>query len=130
MTFNFEMITDITSPLLTIHTINECIFIFCIVLMQLMNRSMVSAPTVERAATLLDSALTSRGGNRPGSSSHMFFTLHVRQQPTQGSTKDLSEYRSLAHSLARPLWHLMQSAIPADPLGCFERRRLQASYSC
>ncbi|XP_041952272.1 kinesin-like protein KIF26B [Alosa sapidissima] len=56
---------------------------------QLMNQSVVSAPTAERAASLLDIALSSRSGNRPGVSSHMFFTLHVHQQHTQGPTKDV-----------------------------------------
>ncbi|KAL2082562.1 hypothetical protein ACEWY4_022380 [Coilia grayii] len=56
---------------------------------QLMNHNMVSAPTAERAATLLDSALSCRGGNRPGASSHMFFTLHIHQQQAQGPNKEL-----------------------------------------
>ncbi|XP_063078248.1 kinesin-like protein KIF26B [Engraulis encrasicolus] len=56
---------------------------------QLKNHNVISAPTAERAATLLDSALTSRCGNRPGASSHMFFTLHVHQQQGQGPNKEL-----------------------------------------
>ncbi|XP_062407339.1 kinesin-like protein KIF26B [Sardina pilchardus] len=55
---------------------------------QLMNHSVVSAPMAERAASLVDVALSSRSGNRPGVSSHMFFTLHVQQQHKQGPTKD------------------------------------------
>lgn len=82
-------------------------YIFHCIFIQIMNQSVVSAPTVERAATLLDFALFSRSGNRPGISSHMFFTLHVHQQHAQGPTKDISEYYcSLARSLARPPWHL------------------------
>ena len=79
--------------------------------MQLMNHSMASAPTVEKAASLLDTALSCRTGNRPGVSSHMFFTLHVHQQHTQGPAKDVSEYclsplASYAVESQWFLWHV------------------------
>ncbi|XP_041721748.2 kinesin-like protein KIF26B [Coregonus clupeaformis] len=67
--------------------------------MQLRHHSVVSAPNAERAAFLLDAAIASRhradgptSGTRsdittPSSSSHMFFTLHVQQQLSEGSGK-------------------------------------------
>ncbi|XP_038823971.1 kinesin-like protein KIF26B [Salvelinus namaycush] len=69
--------------------------------MQLRHHSVVSAPNAERAAFLLDAAIESRHrAGRPmsgargdittpssSSSSHMFFTLHVQQQLTEGSGK-------------------------------------------
>nr|XP_046147979.1 kinesin-like protein KIF26B [Oncorhynchus gorbuscha] len=68
---------------------------------QLRHHSVVSAPNAERAAFLLDAAIASRhraGGPTSGarsdittpsssSNSHMFFTLHVQQQLTEGSGK-------------------------------------------
>ncbi|XP_055728258.1 kinesin-like protein KIF26B isoform X2 [Salvelinus fontinalis] len=69
--------------------------------MQIRHHSVVSAPNAERAAFLLDAAIASRHrAGRPmsgargdittpssSSSSHMFFTLHVQQQLTEGSGK-------------------------------------------
>ncbi|XP_043076263.1 kinesin-like protein KIF26B [Puntigrus tetrazona] len=59
---------------------------------QLCNHSVLNAPTPERAAFLLDTALASRSGivdsgGRPPHCCHMFFTLHVRQQHIGSSTK-------------------------------------------
>ncbi|XP_072537367.1 kinesin-like protein KIF26B isoform X2 [Salminus brasiliensis] len=60
---------------------------------QLCNNNVLSAPTAERAAFLLDAALASRssGGAGCGGASqhhcHMFYTLHVCQQHIEGSTK-------------------------------------------
>uniref|UniRef100_A0A8B9RCE0 Kinesin family member 26Bb n=1 Tax=Astyanax mexicanus TaxID=7994 RepID=A0A8B9RCE0_ASTMX len=60
---------------------------------QVCNNNVLSAPTAERAAFLLDAALASRGsggaggGSTPEHHCHMFYTLHVCQQHIEGSTK-------------------------------------------
>ncbi|XP_028809322.1 kinesin-like protein KIF26B isoform X2 [Denticeps clupeoides] len=59
-----------------------CLFEDPISGIQLQNHSVMSAPTAERAAFLLDAAIASQNNNRPDRS-HFFFILYILQQNSE-----------------------------------------------